>query len=322
MTGNKIFMKIILICMVMALCLICCMTEVKAIEGVDILQQYQADPDAFQDTVDSLSKEEAEDWLKKVKEYEKILRESDLQSDNSLQWILDKFGIGDGNPNDKALSAVEKIKNILTDRIRELEGKEQEGKLDEDEMKKWSFEEIRDWINKNDPEAAGISSDLKDAWIETIENTDDIDDQTKEEYIGRVNGESISDQNNEKVDEAYDTAESPIYNYPTKLGSNDNAEESLEEVITDGNRFTSTGKLKLDPDNLQNFSRTMYNILLAVGVAVAVIVGAIIGIKLMVAPIEEKAEAKKLLVPYVAGCVIVFAGFGIWQLVVTILQGI
>ena len=66
----------------------------------------------------------------------------------------------------------------------------------------------------------------------------------------------------------------------------------------------------------------MYNILLAVGVAVAVIVGAIIGIKLMVAPIEEKAEAKKLLVPYVAGCVVVFAGFGIWQLVVTILQGI
>ena len=322
MIRNKIFMKIIFICMVMVLCLVCCMTEVKAMEGVDILQQYQADPDAFQDTVDSLSKEEAEDWLKKVKEYEKILRESDLQSDNSLQWILDKFGIGDGNPNDKALSAVEKIKNILTDRIRELEGKEQEGKLDEDEMKKWSFEEIRDWINKNDPEAVGISSDLKDAWIETIENTDDIDDQTKEEYIGRVNGESISDQNNEKVDEAYDTAESPIYNYPTKLGSNDNAEESLEEVITDGNRFTSTGKLKLDPDNLQNFSRTMYNILLAVGVAVAVIVGAIIGIKLMVAPIEEKAEAKKLLVPYVAGCVIVFAGFGIWQLVVTILQGI
>ena len=322
MKRNKIFMKIIFICMVMMLCLGCCMTEVKAIEGQDILKQYQADPDAFQDTVDSLSKEEAEDWLKKVKEYEKILRESDLQSDNSLQWILDKFGIGDGNPNDKALSAVEKIKNILTDRIRELEGKEQEGKLDEDEMKKWSFEEIREWINENDPKAAGISSDLKKAWIETIRNTDDIDDQTKEEYIGRVNGESISDQNNDKVDEAYDTAESPIYNYPTKLGSNDNAEESLEEVITDGNRFTSTGTLQLKEGALPNFSRTMYNILLAVGVAVAVIVGAIIGIKLMVAPIEEKAEAKKLLVPYVAGCVVVFAGFGIWQLVVTILQGI
>ena len=49
--------------------------------------------------------------------------------------------------------------------------------------------------------------------------------------------------------------------------------------------------------------------------------GGIIGIKLMISSASEKAEAKKLLVPYVVGCVVVFGGFGIWKLVVTILQG-
>ena len=52
----------------------------------------------------------------------------------------------------------------------------------------------------------------------------------------------------------------------------------------------------------------------------AVIVGAIIGIKLMSSGIDTKVEAKKLLIPYLAGCVVVFGGFAIWKIVVTILQ--
>ena len=72
---------------------------------------------------------------------------------------------------------------------------------------------------------------------------------------------------------------------------------------------------------MQNFSKTIYNILFTVGVFVAVIMGGIIGIKLMVSSASEKADVKKLLVPYVVGCVVVFGGFGIWKLVVTILQG-
>ena len=50
--------------------------------------------------------------------------------------------------------------------------------------------------------------------------------------------------------------------------------------------------------------------------------GAILGIKLMISGIDEKAEVKKLLIPYVVGCIIIFGGFGIWKLVVTILQSV
>ena len=58
----------------------------------------------------------------------------------------------------------------------------------------------------------------------------------------------------------------------------------------------------------------MYNILLAVGVAVAVIVGGIIGLRFMtVTSAEEKAEITKLLIPYLIGCIVVFGGFAIWR---------
>ena len=93
-------------------------------------------------------------------------------------------------------------------------------------------------------------------------------------------------------------------------------------MIKDADDFINVGQVNIDQATLSNFSKTMYNILLVIGVIVAVIVGAIIGLKLMTSSIEEKAEAKKLLIPYVVGCVVVFGGFAIWKLVVTILQNI
>ena len=116
--------------------------------------------------------------------------------------------------------------------------------------------------------------------------------------------------------------DSPIYVQPkaTTTGNN-SSESSLEDMIKDADTFVNTGTAQYNQTSMQNFSKIMYNILLTVGVFVAVIVGGIIGIKLMVSSAAEKADAKKLLVPYVVGCVVVFGGFGIWKLVVTILQG-
>ena len=70
---------------------------------------------------------------------------------------------------------------------------------------------------------------------------------------------------------------------------------------------------------LQNFSNMLYNALLIIGIIIAVIVGTILGIKFMIGSVEEKADIKKLLIPYIVGCIVVFGAFGIWKLVVTIL---
>lgn len=97
----------------------------------------------------------------------------------------------------------------------------------------------------------------------------------------------------------------------------------VDDVISDGDSFIGLGKEdRINVSNLRTFSRNIYNILLTIGIAVAVISGSIIGIKYMLGSVEEKADIKSLLIPYIAGCVIIFGSFAIWKLVVTILQGV
>ena len=41
---------------------------------------------------------------------------------------------------------------------------------------------------------------------------------------------------------------------------------------------------------------------------------------MMMGSSTQKAETKELLIPYVVGCVIIFGAFGIWKLVVNMLN--
>ena len=117
---------------------------------------------------------------------------------------------------------------------------------------------------------------------------------------------------------------STVYKLPKKTSQAETSEASIGDVINDGDVFVNSGNANdaYDATQLQNFSKTIYNILLVAGILVATAMGGILGIKLMTSSVEEKAEVKKLLVPYVIGCVVVFGGFGIWKLVVTILERI
>ena len=119
----------------------------------------------------------------------------------------------------------------------------------------------------------------------------------------------------------YERTSDTIYIQPDKDDSQ-NAGDSLDDMFNDADDFINSGNQQYGGNSkLQQFSNMIYNILLAVGVVVAVIVGAIIGIKLMASNIDTKVEAKKLLIPYVIGCVVVFGGFAIWKIVVSVLQG-
>ena len=160
-----------------------------------------------------------------------------------------------------------------------------------------------------------INTEIKDTNFSKEENVEKKLNEIKKE-------EKKEEKKDEKAEKIAEQTESPIYVQPkaTTTGNN-SSESSLEDMINDADTFVNTGTAQYNQESMQNFSKTIYNILLTVGVFVAVIMGGIIGIKLMISSASEKAEAKKLLVPYVVGCVIVFGGFGIWKLVVTILQG-
>ena len=67
-------------------------------------------------------------------------------------------------------------------------------------------------------------------------------------------------------------------------------------------------------------SNTLYNILLVMGIIVAIMVGLFLGIKFIAGSIEEKAEIKGMVIPYIIGCVVVFGAFTIWKIIVDLLQ--
>lgn len=140
-------------------------------------------------------------------------------------------------------------------------------------------------------------------------------EQTKQDSEERDKQEK---ENNDKLTGQTDDT---IYSRPEKKDQKD-ASSNLDDMISDADKFIGNGNLTYNADDLSNVSNTIFNILVTVGIIIAVLMGAILGIKLMISGVEEKAQVKKLLMPYVVGCIIIFGGFGIWKLVVTILQGV
>ncbi len=104
------------------------------------------------------------------------------------------------------------------------------------------------------------------------------------------------------------------------------ASSTLDNIVSDGDSFISAGKMKADgnisEEELKGFSSTIYSVLLIIGTILAIIVGLILGIKFIAGSVEEQADVKKMLVPYVIGVVVVFGAFTIWKLLVDILQTI
>lgn len=95
----------------------------------------------------------------------------------------------------------------------------------------------------------------------------------------------------------------------------------LSDIITGADDFLKAGEgqnVVIDETKLQDSSKEIYNILLIIGICVAVIVAAILGIKFMLGSMEEKAQIKEALIPFIIGCIVVFGAFGIWKIFVQI----
>ena len=75
----------------------------------------------------------------------------------------------------------------------------------------------------------------------------------------------------------------------------------------------STGLYKPGSLNISDNARafemgtTIVTVLKTVGVVVAVVGIMILGIKYMVGSVEQKAEYKKTMIPYIVGCIFIFA---------------
>ena len=78
---------------------------------------------------------------------------------------------------------------------------------------------------------------------------------------------------------------------------------------------------KIEESKLKDLSGTIYNILLVIAIIASVIVGIVLGVQFILASgAEGKADVKQAMLPYFVGMVVVFGSFGIWKVVVLILN--
>jgi len=112
----------------------------------------------------------------------------------------------------------------------------------------------------------------------------------------------------------------------TSLNSSILATTSAGDIISGADGFISKGEKDaadiIDDTELKNLSDTIYTILVVVGVVIAIIVGAVLGLKFITEGVDGKAEVQKALMAYVVGCVVIFGAFIIWRIVVNVLRGI
>lgn len=102
------------------------------------------------------------------------------------------------------------------------------------------------------------------------------------------------------------------------------ADSSLSSIISGGDSFIKDGEkdISIDTEKLKGASDTVYNVLLVIGICVAVIVASILGVQFMIGSAEEKAKVKDAMVIFVIGCIVVFGAFGFWKIFVTIGQNL
>ena len=97
----------------------------------------------------------------------------------------------------------------------------------------------------------------------------------------------------------------------------------LQDIMNRAEGFVNNGENGgnvINNDALREGSNTLYNVLLVIGIAVAFIWGIVLGIQFITGSLGEKADVKKNLIVYLVGCVIIFGAFGIWKLLLQLLQ--
>lgn len=97
----------------------------------------------------------------------------------------------------------------------------------------------------------------------------------------------------------------------------------LQDIMNRAEGFVNNGENGgnvINNDALKEGSNTLYNVLLVIGIAVAFIWGIVLGIQFVTGSLGEKADVKKNLIVYVIGCIIIFGAFGIWKLLLQLLE--
>ena len=159
----------------------------------------------------------------------------------------------------------------------------------------------------------GTSDDQNEESTQKTETKEGSEDKEKDEDKGKEGDQGKEGKEGESTDSGSGhkaTDWSEIFD----LGDKWISEGKIEATKKDQNIFTINEKdIKINATNV-------FNILLAIGTVLTVIIGGILGIKFIFGGIEDKAKIKEALIPFIVGCVAIFGAIAIWKYIVTILD--
>ena len=192
-------------------------------------------------------------------------------------------------------------------------------------------------IIKNVP-IANLTTQEKDYYVQCLNAIDENKQKVDSNFSAEVSDEipKLYDQISETYGEELEgtdaekiiNGDKPIYNNPLiNYNPNETAENvTPDSIIADADIFMADGQSSdvatINQNNANIAFNSIYNILLAIGITVTVIWGLIIAIKLMMSSVEEKAEYKKMLWPYLVGCIVIFGSFAIWKIVIVAMNNV
>ena len=274
------------------------------------VEQYDKDGGA------KLTDEEVERMVNGPTEYERTEEGSVKVNYNDIQDYIDKAknlketrAQGGTNVNEKKWEDAKAEAEDLYNKL--LGAKTDKDKIDYAKKLQEKINEMRTYDSKGTLEKnAGEVNEWDGVARTTLES---LGEEAKDNYEGQVGNDGEVDNGNDK-----------IFKWPTVGEATGKTKDgTLSDMISDADSFLQAGNDdKISQDDLKSLSRSLYNILLQIGVGLSVIIGLVLGIKFMLAGVEEKAEVKKMMWVYVVGCVVTFGAFGIWKIVVSILQQI
>lgn len=90
--------------------------------------------------------------------------------------------------------------------------------------------------------------------------------------------------------------------------------------IDENGNFITSKNFTVNQKELRDSASRIYRIAVLIGVSLMVIIGGILGIKFIMASVEDKAKIKEMMIPYIIGCVVIAGGYAIWKLVMDVLQ--
>ena len=99
----------------------------------------------------------------------------------------------------------------------------------------------------------------------------------------------------------------------------------LSNAITDGQGFLENGKSSplekvINYQNLYNVINYLYNIAMLIVIIIAIIIGIVLGIRIVFGSLDERADAKHLMVPYLAIVATAAFAFSLWKILLQIIH--